>query len=77
MKNLTEFTKQMGKKIEDNAFEKGYSWRQMTNEQLLPLFQKYMERRDWVSVGNIAFMLWENSLPKSVIPKIEELFKEK
>lgn len=60
-KNLTKFKKQMAKKIEDNAFEKGYSWREMSNEQLLPLIQKYIERRNFVSVANIAFMLWENS----------------
>ena len=79
MKNLTEFKNQMGKKIEDNAFEKGYSWRKMSNEQLLPLIQKYIERRDFVSVANIAFMLWENSHKDSapILEGIDKLFEEK
>ena len=69
MKSLTEFKEAMHRK--------NLSWRQMANEQLMPLLQKYMERRDWVSVANIAFMLWENSncTQKEVISEMGKLFE--
>jgi hypothetical protein len=42
----------------------------------------WLSRRDWVSVANIAFMLWENasyepSIFESVFPTIPKLFAEK
>ena len=76
VKSLTEFKKMMHHKILENMAEKDLSWRRMGNEQMLPLFQKYIERRDFVSVANIAFMLWENShkdsTSESAIPKLFE-----
>jgi len=85
-RNFTDFTLTMESKIYENLDEKALSWREMSNEQLLPLIQKYVERRDFVSVANVAFMLWENfsgALEQSkrdlglVIPSIAELFEEK
>jgi hypothetical protein len=77
MKSLTEFKEAMNHKILENMGEKGLSWRQMSNEELLPLFQKYIERRDFVSVANIAFMLWENSHKNSTLQdSLPKLFEE-
>ena len=62
--SLFDFVASMERKIYDNLKEKGVSWRTMSNEELLDLIQKYVERRDFVSVANIAFMLWENRKEK-------------
>lgn len=64
--NISRFNAEMFAKIVANMKEKGLSWRNMSNEQLLPLIQKYLEKRDYVSVANIAFMLWENALKRKL-----------
>lgn len=58
--NLDDFVKEMIRRIEQSWPEKGISWRNMQKDRMVGLIQKYTERQDWVSVANIAFMLWEN-----------------
>ena len=61
LENLTKFKDEMMKKIQQNMEEKGFSWSDKEALHWLPsLFQKHIDRNDWVSVANIAFMLWEN-----------------
>ena len=80
--NMANFVAEMSNKIEANEVEKGTSWRTMSSEQLLPLIQKYIERRDYVSVANIAFMLWENRKVEKTMRRdlgmasLKELFEE-
>ena len=59
-KNIGKFKELMQHKIRQNMKEKGTSWREKSNVQLQPLVDKYMALRDWVSAGNILFMIWEN-----------------
>lgn len=58
--NLKVFASEMMREIEKNMEEKGHGWRLMTNDDLRDLIVDYTLCEDWVSVGNIAFMLWEN-----------------
>ena len=57
--SLNQFIGEMMTKILQNIPEKGYSWRTVGKDYLYGCIQKYAERHDWVSVANIAFMLWE------------------
>ncbi len=59
-KNLKEFQYQMIQKIAFNFEEKGLSWRTMSVPELEMLISKYLDRKDYASVANIAFMLFEN-----------------
>jgi len=58
--NLQDFANSMIKRIQQNMPEKDLSWRQMRDQKLILLLQKYVIHKDWVSVANVAFMLWEN-----------------
>jgi len=58
--NLEIFKEQMESKITENMAEKGLSWRKMEHEELEGLLIIYGQRKKWVSIANIAFMIWEN-----------------
>ena len=60
-KNLGRFKEGMMHKIRANMKEKGLSWRGMSEEELLKLMLKFIQRKDWTSAANIAFFLWENA----------------
>ena len=59
-KNLGKFKERMLHKIRENMAEKGLSWRKMETEELEGLLIIYGQRKKWVSIANIAFMIWEN-----------------
>lgn len=78
--NLYEFSRVMCGRIIENWHEKGISWRKSPKDYLVGLIQKYAERRDWVSVANIAFMLWEKQQQEMgcvpPIPLLKGLFTD-
>jgi len=58
--SLEKFTEEMLIKLIKNLSEKGVSFRAMNDEELKKLLGKYLVRKDYVSVANVAFMLAEN-----------------
>lgn len=74
--NVNQFRDQMMGKISKNLKEKGLSWREMSNKELSKVMAKFQQRKDWVSVANIAFMIWENDW-RTKISEAEEETKSK
>lgn len=76
--NFEDFKEEMYSKILDNLEEKSTSWRdkeipiknseefffQSTEVFLKNKMKEYTEADQWVSVANIAFMLWERRKKK-------------
>ena len=60
LKNFKRFTDLMLDKILENLYEKGVSFRNMDNNKLIFFLGKYLERKDYISVANICFMITEN-----------------
>ena len=73
--NVGQFRQQMTDRIVEDVKEKGTSWREMTTKELQKLLSKYRKRKDWVSVANIAFMIWENEW-RTKISETKEVNKQ-
>jgi len=59
--SFDRFTDNMATKLIDNIPEKDTSFRVMDDAELKNLIAKYLKRKDYTSVANIAFMLSENN----------------
>lgn len=55
--NFGSFVERMRAEIHRNMPEKGTSWRNMSNAELLQLMKRYINQENWVAVANIAFMV--------------------